>query len=113
MTLSNPEFRSTQSSKSTHRTIFEELRDSDLPAEEKSISRLTAEAMTLIGAGSDTTATTLSTLAFHLLKTPRALEKLTAELDAAITDVRFPPPLPELEQLPYLVRVSSILPMHT
>lgn len=104
MTLSNSDVGTAQSSKSTQRTIFEELRDSDLPPEEKSISRLTAEALTLIGAGSETTATTLATLTFHLLSTPRVLQKLTAELDAAIPDVRSPPPLQELEQLPYLVR---------
>ena len=107
ITLSNSDAGTTQSSTSstsTQRTIFEELRDSDLPSEEKSISRLTAEALTLVGAGSDTTATTLATLTFYLLSTPRVLQKLTAELDTAIPDVRSPPPLRELEQLPYLVR---------
>ena len=106
-TLLNSDVGTTQSSISstlTQRTIFEELRDSDLPPEEKSISRLTAEALTLIGAGSETTATTLATLTFYLLSTPRVLQKLTAELDTAIPDVRSPPQLRELEQLPYLVR---------
>lgn len=102
--LSNSDVETTQSSKPTKRTIFEELRDSDLPAKEKSISRLTSEALTLVGAGSETTATTLATLAFHLLDTPRVLQKLTAELDAAIPDARSPPSFQELEQLPYLVR---------
>lgn len=43
-------------SDSGSKTIFHELRDSDLPAEEKTLSRLSDEGEIITGAGSETTA---------------------------------------------------------
>ncbi|KAH7381519.1 cytochrome P450 [Pyrenochaeta sp. MPI-SDFR-AT-0127] len=88
--------------KNTHRTIFEELRDSTLPSSEKTVERLMDEGFILVGAGGETTAQTLAVLTFHLLNSPIALEKLTCELRQAIPDAKNPPSWQKLEQLPYL-----------
>jgi len=112
VTFSNADVETAKSSKSTQRTIFEELRDSDLEPEEKSASRLADEALILVAAGSETTSVTLAVLTFYLLTTPQVLQKLTTELDAAIPDAQSPPPLQELEHLPYLVCNHSFYPTH-
>ncbi|KAL1600670.1 hypothetical protein SLS60_007058 [Paraconiothyrium brasiliense] len=85
-----------------YRTIFQELRDSELPASEKTVQRLMDEGLILLGAGADTTAHTLAVLWFHLLQNPVTLAKLTQELQEAIPDPHNPPPWAKLEQLPYL-----------
>lgn len=88
-----------------YRTIFEELRDSTLPPQEKSVERLMDEGFILIGAGGETTAQTLAVLTFHLLNNPLVLQKLQTELDTAMPDPSRPMSWQQLEQLPYLVRV--------
>ena len=65
-------------------TVFHALLESDLPPEEKSSWRLWQEGQTIIGAGSETTANTLSVIHFHLLDNPDALSKLRAELQEAL-----------------------------
>jgi len=57
-------------SQGEQRTIFHTLRDSDLPAYEKSLQRLCDEAEIILGAGSETTAAVLSRIWFYLLHTP-------------------------------------------
>lgn len=87
-------------------TIFHELINSDIPPQERSISRLTDEGITLIGAGTVTTAHVLSTTAYHVLASPSILSTLQKELEDAIPDTSKPlPPLVKLEHLPYLTAV--------
>ncbi|KAF1999717.1 cytochrome P450 [Amniculicola lignicola CBS 123094] len=93
-----------------HRTIFEELRDSKLPPEERTVARLVDEAAIVVGAGSHTTAHTLAMMTYHLLNTPASLEKLLADLDSAMPDPNICLSWQELEQLPYLR--ASILEAH-
>lgn len=88
--------------KQIYKTIFQELRDSNLPPAEKTVQRLMDEGMILIGAGGDTTAHTLTVLVFHLLKNPDTLAKLTKELKEAIPDPQNLPSWTKLEQLPFL-----------
>ncbi|KAI0019377.1 cytochrome P450 [Xylariomycetidae sp. FL0641] len=65
------------------RTIFHEIMRSDaLPASEKETKRLVDEAMVLVLAGSETTASTLAALTYHLLADPALLARLKAELAA-------------------------------
>jgi cytochrome P450 len=68
------------------------------------VKRLEQEAMTLIGAGTETTGSTLSMTTFHLLANPSKLEKLKVELSALqlenATDIMS---YRQLESLPYLV----------
>lgn len=68
---------------------------------------LTAEALTQLIAGSDTTSNTSCALMYHAVRTPGVIAKLREELDAAIpADV----PVPTFEQvkdLPYLQAVIN------
>lgn len=88
-----------------HLTVIHELLHSNLGPEEKTLDRLRDEGIALVGAGTITTAHHLSTTTFHLLTNPNQLQKLKAELAAAIPDPRCPVPLGEPEQLPYLSAV--------
>jgi cytochrome P450 len=86
-------------------TIFHRLLRSDLPKSEKTSWRLAQEAILLLGAGTHTTSWTMSFASFHLLSNPAILQKLKAELEAAIPDPTVSTPLPQLEALPYLTAV--------
>ncbi|KAK1987725.1 cytochrome P450 [Colletotrichum cereale] len=88
--------------RSSRRTIFHTLRDSDLAPEEKSLERLCDEAEILTGAGSETTAQTLARIFFYLKHVPEVLQKLQGELDAAMPSAVDILPWTELQKLPYL-----------
>jgi len=83
-------------------TIFSGLLDEKIPESERSNERLLCEAKVLIAAGTDTTATTMSKIVFHLLSDPVMLKKLKAELEIAIPDADSIPTAAEVENLPYL-----------
>jgi cytochrome P450 len=85
------------------RTIIHELLESDLPAAEKSHSRLWQEGQIVIGAGADTTANTLTVTHFYVLDNPEVKRKLEAELIEALPDKYAPVKLNVVEKLPYLV----------
>ncbi|KAL5408614.1 hypothetical protein PMIN04_011337 [Paraphaeosphaeria minitans] len=63
---------------------------------------LTAEALTQLIAGSDTTSNTSCALLYHCLRNPEALAKLHTELDHAIPDASQVPTYAQLKDLPYL-----------
>ncbi|KAM3081124.1 hypothetical protein ACMFMG_005080 [Clarireedia jacksonii] len=83
---------------SKHPTIFHEVLSSDLPPHEKTIERLWQEGQTVVGAGTETTAWTLSVLTLHVLSNPAILTKLREEMKDKNE-------WKELEQLPYLTAV--------
>ncbi|KAI2618578.1 putative cytochrome P450 [Hypomontagnella submonticulosa] len=85
-----------------HPTIFHELLESDLPDIEKSNTRLWQESQAIIGAGTETTAWTLSVLFFHVLNNRDIYETLMMELQGAIPDATSRPVYNDLEKLPYL-----------
>lgn len=92
----------------SHVTVFHALRDDPgLPPEEKAAPRLIAEATSLVGAGTLTSAHMLSITSYHVLANPRVLEKLIAEVEDAIPDPRNSPGIPGLEKLPYLSAVIN------
>ncbi|KAA8563978.1 hypothetical protein EYC84_011979 [Monilinia fructicola] len=92
--------KNTDHERSSHPTIFHEILFSDLPQNEKSVERLWQEGQTVIGAGTETTAWTLSVITYHVLANPDILSKLLAEMHEKSG-------LKELEQLPYLTaRIS-------
>ncbi|KAI9819638.1 MAG: hypothetical protein M1827_007088 [Pycnora praestabilis] len=66
---------------------------------------LTAEALTQLIAGSDTTSNTSCALLFWCLKTPGVMSKLQAELDEAIPDADTIPDFATVKDLPYLHKV--------
>ncbi|KAI9148985.1 Benzoate 4-monooxygenase [Paramyrothecium foliicola] len=68
---------------------------------------LTAEALTQLIAGSDTTSNSSCALLYHAVRTPGVMEKLRAELDAAIpADVEVPS-YSDVRDLPYLNNVIN------
>ncbi|RYP84871.1 hypothetical protein DL769_001065 [Monosporascus sp. CRB-8-3] len=86
-------------------TIFDSMLDADVPASEKSFSRLISEAQTLTGAGAMTTANALDTTFYHLLANPNCLNRLRGELVSSIPDPVAIPSVAQLETLPYLTAV--------
>lgn len=91
-----------------HPTIIHSLRDNpDLPASEKTISRVSAEARGLVGAGTLTTAHMLSITTYHILANPPILNRLCTELGGTIPNAASDPSLQTLEQLPYLTAILN------
>ncbi|KAH9906691.1 putative cytochrome P450 [Xylariomycetidae sp. FL2044] len=60
--------------------IFSDLLDSSLPEPEKAIYRLAGEGFSLMAAGSETTASALTAITYHLLDKPELLRRLRSEL---------------------------------
>ena len=90
----------------SHPTIFHEILHSSLPPAEKTNSRLRDEAWIVIGAGTLTTAWTLTVALYHILASPRILARLKADLKAAIPDREAPSlPLHVIEKIPYLFAI--------
>ena len=89
-------------------TIFQTLLDSDLPPEEKSAARLQDEGQSVVGAGSETTARTLTVISFYLLQDKAKLQRLREELGSLAHARGERNILSRLEQLPYLVRSGSL-----
>ncbi|KAJ5884198.1 benzoate 4-monooxygenase cytochrome P450 [Penicillium tannophilum] len=89
----------------SHRTVFHELLESKLPPEERKRDRLRDEAVSLVTAGSGTTAYVLRGTAYHISANPAIRQKLHKELVTAIPDVQHFPSLAVLDQLPYLTAV--------
>lgn len=86
-------------------TIFGSLLlEEELQSTEKGTKRLAAEGFAILGAGTETTASALAVITYHLLTKPHLLVKLTAELERfGITkSPRELPAFPDLEKLPYL-----------
>lgn len=89
------------------RTIFHEILRSDVPESEKETSRLTDEAMVLVIAGSETTASTLAAIIYHMLSDPKALATLKAELETVM-----PGPdhiLPDSAKLDNLTYLNAVI----
>ncbi|KAL2152229.1 hypothetical protein VTH82DRAFT_5413 [Thermothelomyces myriococcoides] len=68
---------------------------------------LTAEALTQLIAGSDTTSNSSCALLYHAVRTPGVMQKLQAELDAAIPADMDVPTFDMVRDLPYLSAVVN------
>lgn len=88
-------------------TIFSEIINSAKNAEDRSKDRLRSEARTLVSAGTDTTATTLTVAMYHILANADIIATLKAELLEAVPDPSSMPSLSTLENLPYLSAVIA------
>lgn len=84
-------------------TIFSELRDGNLPADEKLPQRLVDEAKILIAAGGEAITQLLTIISYHLLDNPEILSKLQAELLTVLPEPDSAVTCAQLERLPYLV----------
>lgn len=86
-------------------TIFDQILDSKLPPEDKTVERLVQEGQSLIAAGSETTGRALYVSLVHLLKRPHFLARLRKELQTVMPETTSKPTLQQLEQLPFLTAV--------
>jgi cytochrome P450 len=76
--------------------------ESNTSDDEKSTPRLIDEAMVLTIAGTDTTASTLSALTFHVLNDVTIFRRLREELETVMPDAGQSPDPAKLSTLPYL-----------
>ncbi|KAI9651889.1 MAG: hypothetical protein M1831_007511 [Alyxoria varia] len=83
-------------------SMFTALLNSNLPPSELSLDRLHHEAISVIGAGLETTLRALTVATFHIANNPQVQERLRAELNDAIPDPSNPPSWEALQRLPYL-----------
>ncbi|KAG8526148.1 uncharacterized protein KY384_000141 [Bacidia gigantensis] len=84
------------------RSIFHEILNSSLPEHEKTVDRMTQEALSVIAAASETTSSVLSTTIFHILANPNIYARLKQELKDVIPDAKELSDWRTLEALPYL-----------
>lgn len=82
--------------------------NSGLPPQEKRRQRISQEAFSIIAAGGETVARTLTTATYHLLSNRLILERLRNELRGVQTDPWSPMEVQKLEHLPYLVSYSML-----
>lgn len=94
--------RNMDAKEASHLTIFHDILASDLPAEEVAFDRLVQEAMSVNGAGIETTMWALTVATFHVLWNPSIEARLRAELTTAMPDPTSMLTWEELENLPYL-----------
>ena len=76
-----------------------------MPAGEKSVTRLQQEGLSIVGAGIETTKSTLSLATVYIINTPEICNRFRQELRAVYPDISKPPALAELERLPYLTAI--------
>lgn len=93
--------------KAPHRTIFQDIVQSNLPPSEKTPARLSAEANLLQIAGTETTARTLAVLIFHLIDIPTVLDRLRLELEPYTLESGSTMRLAGLEAIPYFVSLCA------
>lgn len=85
-----------------HETVFNAFLESSLPPKELSVTRLQHEAISVTGAGIETTMRALSLVSFHIIANPLVFQRLREELISAIPNPENPPSWDELGTLPYL-----------
>jgi cytochrome P450 len=95
------EGRNRSNEKSSHRTIFHEVLDSEMPESEKKLERMWQEGMVVVGAGTETTAWTFVVGLVNILLNPAIRQHLEDELKTAKAEKGYLQ-FRELEQLPYL-----------
>ncbi|KAF3490689.1 putative cytochrome P450 [Arthroderma uncinatum] len=91
----------------SHSTVFHGILASNLPASDLALRRLTDEAISLNGAGMETTKWALTVATFHILDQPAIQARLKAELTEAMPDPSVILSWAELEKLPYLSGIIS------
>ena len=97
------------SNKSIPVIMNEVYRSDEIPPSEKTQKRLFEEITILIGAGSETTGTTLLTITYHVLANPSILQTLRAEIEQHFTEAERSEILgyKQLESLPYLTAIIT------
>lgn len=90
-------------------TIFQAMADPSVPAQERSLPRLTDEGLVVLIAGLESTARFLTNITCHLLLNPEMLATLREELRTVMPEPEVCPSWNVLETLPYLV--SCLVPV--
>lgn len=94
--------------KTSHVTIFHEILDEpSLPPQEKTAMRMKAEATSIVGAGTLTSAHMLSLTSYFILKDRKVYQNLMNELEIAMLDPESSPRQQVFESLPYLNAVMD------
>jgi cytochrome P450 len=88
------------------KTIFHEIYRSNIPESEKGTQRLTDEAVVILIAGTDTTASTLTAIMFELLSNRKLLARVKAELETVMPD---PNELPVASKLDSLSLFNAVI----
>lgn len=91
--------------KTARSSIFRTVLESDVPSQDKSVSRLVEDAQLMLAAGTETTARTLAVATYHILSNQHVLRSLMSELATSMPQIGTKPRIAELEQLPYLTAV--------
>ncbi|OTB04507.1 hypothetical protein M426DRAFT_320624 [Hypoxylon sp. CI-4A] len=99
------EIMSEEKSQSSKRTVFHDILASNILNQDKSLERLTQEAILVNGAGIETTTWTLTVASCYVLCNPSINQCLREELRTAMPDPDRILPWDELENLPYLKAV--------
>ncbi|KAL8951390.1 MAG: hypothetical protein Q9222_002640 [Ikaeria aurantiellina] len=94
-------------------TVFSHLLLSKLPIEEKGHKRLSEEAFSIIAAGGETVARTLTIATYHLLANSTVLEKLRVEIRSSFPTVGDTLRSEDVEKMPWLVCYKSRSPART
>ena len=85
-----------------HKTVFAEILDSKVPEHETMEPRLQNEAVSVIGAGFETTRWALTVFSYHVIANPAVYKRLREELHSAIPNPENIPTWGHLSQLPFL-----------
>jgi cytochrome P450 len=90
----------------TRTVLHSMMRSETLPESEKTFTRLSADGLTLIAGGFDTTSRTLAVLTYHILSKEHVYARILSELRTVIpsSDSELPS-VSQLERLPYLTAV--------
>ena len=88
--------------------FLQQILESGLPAQEKSKQRIGQEVFSIIAAGGETVARTLTVATYHLLSNPSMLERLRNELRIVQSDPRGLLEVQNLEHLPWLLGHSLV-----
>lgn len=88
-------------------TIFDALTNLELPEDERTLDRLEDESALLLGAGTETTARSITVAMFYLIRNKEIMAKLRAELKTVLPTPLSKASWVDLEKLPYLVGYCS------
>ncbi|GAW11396.1 hypothetical protein ANO14919_007400 [Xylariales sp. No.14919] len=89
-------------------TLFRHIMNSDMPASEQSVERLTNEAMVIFGGATGTIPHALALISYYILSNQQIRERLGEELAPLMSDYPDnPPKSTDLEKLPYLQAIMK------
>ncbi|KAF1351423.1 cytochrome P450 [Delphinella strobiligena] len=86
----------------SYKTLFGQILESKVPEHETTEPRLQNEAVSVIGAGFETTRSALTVSSYRIIANPAVYKRLREELHSAIPDPENIPAWGQLSQLPFL-----------